>query len=608
MKKTGSVALFLLALFVLPWSAGFCEKIVHVSAAVDAEEIGTGDTLTLTVTVETENVTRLPKPEIPEMRNFSVLNESSTSQTSISIINGKTTRSKTTTFTYILQPQKIGSFTIPPVTVKYGGTVYKTDPIRVTVVEGRVKKSTGPLSSNNEQVIDEESLKKDIFIRIEPDKADVYEGEQIFLTYTLYSRLDIDSVSLRQNPSFPGFYIEDVFNATKLEYRKETYKDRIFTTSVIKKVALFPLQPGTYAPKPLVLEATVIIKNNDIFDIFGYPYTFNIESDEIQIHVRPLPNSRDRAKFNGIVGNLSADLIVPTTSVQTGESVTCYLSLQSSGNMSAVTDPGLQLSLNGRVYLSDTKNRMAEKKNRAYFIKKFEYTIIPEENGKLIISSPDFLYFDLESKNYVLISAQPVQITVSGENIVREKPLRERGKKHLTGSLLFIKKDVKTLKNKHFAPLHSPLFYIYHFTLISAVMVLILLKMNREKLEKNEWIVRKRRARAHAAILLNKTEQDEGPDYDYGTAIGDIHRALVTYIADKTGLSVQEVTNKNLSAILSTLNELSDSTKRDIETVLQACTAFKFSSGTADDPQAVQNLREKTRQVIDEMERVLGKR
>jgi len=608
MKKTGSITTFLLILLVLPWSAAFCEKIVQVSAAVDAEEIGTGDTLTLRVTVETENVTRLPKPEIPEMKYFSVINESSTSQTSISIINGKTTRSKTTTFTYILQPEKKGSFTIPPVTVKYGGRIYKTDPITITVVEGRVKKSLSPRSLNDERVVDEQSLKKDIFIRIEPDRAKVFKGEQIFLTYILYSRLDIDSVSLRQNPSFPGFYIEDVFNATRLEYKKETYNDRIFTTSVIKKVALFPLQPGTYTPKPLVLEVTVILKDNNVFDIFGYPYTFNIASRDIQIQARPLPPSRDRTKFNGIVGDLSVDLIVPTSAVTTGESVTCYLNLQSSGNMSAVTDPGLHLSLKGRIYLSHTQNRMVEKKGRAYFIKKFEYTIIPEENGKLTISSPDFLYFDLESKNYVLASAQPVQITVSGENIVREKPLREHGKKLSRGSLHFIKKDVKSLKNRHFAPLRSPLFYMYHCTLIAAVAVLFLLKMSREKLKKNEWILRKRRARAHAIGLLNKARQDEQkPDYDYTKTVDDIHRALVTYIADKTGASTQEITNKNIGGILSSLEQLSDSTKKDIETVLQVCTAFKFSSGSVH-PEAVQNLREKTAGIIDEMERALGRR
>ncbi len=607
MMKTGSVILTLFILLALPWSAALCEKIVHVSAVVDADEIGTGDTLTLTVTVETENVTRLPKPEVPEMKYFSVINESSTSQTSISIINGKTTRSKTTTFTYILQPEKKGSFTIPPVTIKYSGTVYKTDPITVTVVEGRVKKSRSPLSSNEERIVDEQSLKKDIFIRVEPDKSSVYEGEQIFLTYSLYSRLDIDSVSLRQNPSFPGFYIEDVFNATRLEYKKETYNDRIFTTSVIKKVALFPLQPGTYTPKPLVLEATVILKDNNLFDIFGYPYTFNIESGDVQIQVRPMPPSRDRTKFNGIVGDLSADLIVPTSSVQTGESVTCYLNLQSSGNMSAVTDPGLQLSLNGRIYLSDTQNRMVEKKGREYFIKKFEYTIIPEENGKLTISSPDFLYFDLESNNYVLTSAQPVQITVSGENIVREKPLRERGEKRSRGSLYFIKKDVKTLKNRHFAPLRSPLFYMYHFTLIAAVAVLFLLKMNREKLEKNEWILRKRRARARAIGLLNNIVLEEGPDCDHTKTIDDIQRALVAYLADKTGRSAQEITNKNIGGILSSLTGLNDSTKKDIETVLETCTAFKFSSGVVRDLQAVRNLMEKTTGIIDEMERTLGR-
>ena len=97
--------------------------------AVDAVKIGLQDTLNLTVTVDTEGTSRIPSPQLPELGELTVLSESTKSQTSISIVNGQTKRTKTITYSYMIQPKLKGVFTIDPVTVKYKGIEYKTDPI-----------------------------------------------------------------------------------------------------------------------------------------------------------------------------------------------------------------------------------------------------------------------------------------------------------------------------------------------------------------------------------------------------------------------------------------------------------------------------------------------
>ncbi|MCR4844787.1 MAG: BatD family protein, partial [Bacteroidales bacterium] len=56
--------------------------------------------------------------------------------TSVQIINGKTTRSSQTSYTYILQAKTTGTFTIQPATAKVKGEVISSKPVSVQVVSG----------------------------------------------------------------------------------------------------------------------------------------------------------------------------------------------------------------------------------------------------------------------------------------------------------------------------------------------------------------------------------------------------------------------------------------------------------------------------------------
>ena len=132
-------ALILTLLPGVPSTVHGDEGIINVFAETDADEIGMLDTLTLTVTVEAENIKRMPKPEVPAFRSFDVLNESTKTQTSLSIVNGKASRRKIISFVYTLKPKTKGVLIIDPVRIGYDGEVYKTEPLQVTVVEGMRK-------------------------------------------------------------------------------------------------------------------------------------------------------------------------------------------------------------------------------------------------------------------------------------------------------------------------------------------------------------------------------------------------------------------------------------------------------------------------------------
>ena len=58
------------------------------------------------------------------------------SSSSISIVNGKTTRSSQTSYTYILQARKTGTFQLAPATATVKGNEIRSKSVQITVVEG----------------------------------------------------------------------------------------------------------------------------------------------------------------------------------------------------------------------------------------------------------------------------------------------------------------------------------------------------------------------------------------------------------------------------------------------------------------------------------------
>lgn len=610
---TGTGKRILVALLFIPWALPFftpapralaaralaaSERIINVSASVDSGEIGILDTVTLSVSVETENISRLPKPRLPDMKAFTVLNESTQSQTSISIVNGKTSRTKTVVFTYVLQPTSEGSFLLGPVVFEHGSNRYSTDPVSITVKSGS-RRRTGPSAPADLQV-DPEKLAQDIFIRVDPGSGKIFEGEQLPLSYKLYSRLDIDSISLKQNPSFQGFYIEDLFNATKLDYQKEEYEGRVYTTSRIKEVVLFPLKPGRYTPEPLVLQARVIVTSDDVFDIFGRPYTFNLSSNDVEVEVAPLPPTPDLSSFSGIVGDLEVDITSPSRTVETGETVTVYLTLKSTGNINLINDPGLQLSHEGRIYLSDT---IQEKTNgdKVWFVKKFEYTLIPRKSGKLTVASPDFTFFDTKTGQYVLTGTDPLVLTVMGEDIGGEKPIRSRKDAVSAGGISFIKRDVKILHGRP-SPLSTPFYYLYHLVISVLLASFVVYRIRREKLEKNEGLLKMKRARRQALTLLTVAEEQllkKRP----GDALGTVHRAVVNYIGDKTGTRPQDVTAKTIDASIDGVPGITAPAKAELRSLFDACMLYRFSNAGSTNDAAVRELIQRSVDLIGSLER-----
>ena len=137
-----------------------------VNVTVDRRRIDEGDSITLTVTAK--NLSGNPDIVLPKIPDFKVVSgPNQSSSTNVQFINGKMTKSSTTTFTWTLIPTKIGQLIIPTIIIKIGKQTFNSAPISITVN----KRGTSQGSSISK-----------FFIESDIDNQTPYRVEQVTLT------------------------------------------------------------------------------------------------------------------------------------------------------------------------------------------------------------------------------------------------------------------------------------------------------------------------------------------------------------------------------------------------------------------------------------------
>ena len=140
--------------------------------------------------------------------------------TSIQFVNGKRTSSYSQTYTYILQPKSMGTFTLPAASCKIEGKSYASRSAKVEVVKSQGNSSsssqgTSAGSSSTDESESGSSQKsesvqgvsgQDCFVRLSISKNSVVKGEPLVATIKLYTKTDIAGFENVKFPDYNGFW------------------------------------------------------------------------------------------------------------------------------------------------------------------------------------------------------------------------------------------------------------------------------------------------------------------------------------------------------------------------------------------------------------------
>jgi tetratricopeptide (TPR) repeat protein len=561
---------------------------VQVTASVGSDTVGVQDQFQLVIAVTGKDSGDAENPRVSQLQGFRVVSGPSVS-TQFQWVNGKSSSSKT--FVYILIPEKEGQFTIDPIEVKVGGKLFRTQSLQVRVTSASTsppvqsRRPFNPLDpfEEDELVPSRRSIGDAVFIRAELDRTSAYPGQQVTLSYQLYTQVGINGIQLQDNAPLSGFWVEDIEvdknpKGTPREANGREY--RVFT---IKKQALFATATG----KLKIPSSTFGVSadtGGDLFGIFGRAQTLYRKTDELVLDVKPLPVAGRPPEFRNAVGSFNLTAGIDKTQAATGEAVALRVKLEGKGNLKMIPDISMPAIPDFTVYSSKRADSIrALDGNQIGGDKTWEFVIVPKAPGRQTIPALSFSFFDAERNAYETVSTTPLSLNVvqGTDNAASASLLSGSDKQNLIRrgtDINFIK-----LSSGEWEQKTNPLYRSIWLWWIAAIPILMnagifLYQRQQSRNAEDTGALRSRRARRTALERLKAAEKlgrsDARQFYDKAAA------AFSGYLTDKFGMTEIELTGDNLERAL-TEKSIPRHIVEATRACLQECDYGRFVSASA---------------------------
>ncbi len=388
----------------------------NFTASVNSTTVSEGEPFEVSFTFEGSDINSIGNFTPPSFGGLKMISGPNQS-TSMQIINGNVTASRT--FSYVLVASSLGKFTIGSATIEFKGQKLKTEPIQITIVKGTPK----PKEEKKGTEVNTQEIADNLFIRAVADKNRAYIGEQVTITYKLYTRLNIAAqMSISKLPQYVGFWSEEIETARTLSFTTEIVDGKRFNVAVLKRAALFPTQSGKLEVTPFELTIPIAIRKNrnlnNFWDsFFDDPfnrqeiYDYQAKSNIIKIDVLPLPENDKPIDFNGAVGKYDISATVDKEKVKVNEPINLKVKITGTGNIALSQLPPIDFPAGFERY----EPKVSEQINRSSKIsgtKTYEYLLVPRAAGLREIKPIEFSYFDPDAKKYFTIKTAGFNINI----------------------------------------------------------------------------------------------------------------------------------------------------------------------------------------------------
>jgi hypothetical protein len=278
----------------------------------------------------------------------------------------------------------------------------------------------------------DEKIRKNFFLRAEVSKNECYVGEPLMAVFKAYSRLDANSQVLRR-PSLSGFSVVEMVDAYSNRPQVERYNGENYFVHLIRKVQLFPLQPGTFTIEPAEVESIIHLRRSSkpgirIRDLFrkrnsdaSLEKQMVFETPPLTIKVNALPLKDQPDDYAGAVGDFILHLQMNDTVFAAREPNIVRLTISGTGNFPLVTEPHVSWPASAEI----SGPTVAEQVNKYAYplsgVKTYQFSIEHRDTGTFIIPPVKFSYFDARTKSYKTAQSKDLRYTVSPAGMLKKK-------------------------------------------------------------------------------------------------------------------------------------------------------------------------------------------
>lgn len=533
-----------------------------VTITVDAPTVvEAGDQFRVRFTVSNQDVSSF---SAPDFKGFEVIYGPATSrQSSFQFINGKSTRSSSITYTYVLVASKPGTYTLGAASAQVGGSTVHSRTMRIRVerigsgASNQMQSSASSRRSvgGSQQSGSESVSSNQLFMTATASRTTVYEQEAILLTYKLYTSVNLTQLDGKL-PTLDGFQIQEIPLPHNKEFHLEQYHGRTYHAVTWTQYVLFPQKSGQLTIPSVTFEGAVVQPNRtlDPIDMFfngtsGMVETKRrISTPSVTIHVKPLPTSP--AGFSGAVGHFELSSSLSPQQVNTGDAITLKIHVKGVGNMKLINTPEVSFPKDFETYDPKVNDRFSLTSSGLSGERTFEYLAVPRHAGKYSLSAVPFIYFDPTSGSYKTLRTEPYELNVGkgkgGNQDVNDFSGTQDEVKELGRDIRFIHTGHTEQGSTQFNLSRYLLAY-----LLPLALFFVILFFGRKRIQaradiafvrgkKATKVARKRLRRAAALRTAQR------PDEFYE----EVLRALYGYAADKYNLSQEHLSKDNLQQML----------------------------------------------------------
>ena len=605
-----SVALIITATLLAASRPAVAED-VTVTARIAPTVVSVGSDAILTVTVEGK-FRRGASPELPPLDDFYV-SESGTSQ-NFQFINGKTHSS--IIHTYVLTPLKEGTFHVEPIKVRIGDRDYIAGAVTLEVTAARSSVTTpgaDPTETRSTIARDLPGEKESIFVNATVDHDTVYVNQQITWTLGYYTdgRVGLLRSPNYTPPSAEGFWVEDLPPQNK--YYTQVSGRRYLVNEI--KRGYFPTAPGVYE----IGEARVDVVVDDpsagrsrIDEFFSRSFSRGVGrqhtllTEKAPVVVLPLPTAGRPATFGGIVAqdmvvSLSADKQV----AQVGEPINVVIEVDGVGNMKTIPPPRLELD-GMKVYESGSSSDSFKKDYVVTGRRKYEFVIVPQEEGRRTIPAVEMSYFDPLQKRYLVARSHSVPLDIQPGTAEEGRKVIYAGGgddiEVINRDIRFIHPVPSVIAMSSSSLVTSRVFVAAHVLPLLALFVSMAAERRRRRLSGDVGYARSSRALRKAQRGLDRGRKCLVSGDVEGTYAA-LSEATEGYLADKMNVSRAGLTTEVVVDHLESKGVDADEIA-SVSRLLVTCDAARFGAATMS-ADAARNAIEDVHGVLGGLERKL---
>ena len=515
----------------------------ELSVKVSKNKLGVNQRLRVEYTINKQGGDNFKQPNF---KNFKVVGGPSQS-VSQSWINGVVSFSQS--YTYIIEPRKVGEYNLPSASIEIDGETITSKPVKVIVT----KAVDVPKDPNDPSYIADQN----IHLVAEISKSNPYVGEGIYVEYRLYvsGNVNVYNYSVTEAPQYNGFWNQEM-QSDGMKVQQGKYNGEDYRYVVLQKALLIPTKDGKLSLDPMKMDVIVGVPTGRA-DFFGNVITKKVNKKFVSskriVRAKALPLEGKPEGFNGAVGDFKYSVTTSKNALKANESSQIKASVKGQGNLKLFEIPKIITPKELEVYEPERKEKISRVATTGLKGEVSEvYTVVPQYKGKYKIPSTSFSYFNPKDKKYHTITTDDLFVEVlegkelpedsSQNNAVAKQEVKATGK------------DFRYIQNKStLAPITKGKFFnsgIFYTLLILPFLGIPLAVFLRKKKEERDGDVvgnKQRKADRLAKKYLSEAQKKLGDKEAFYEAL---ERALHNYLKAKLGVETSDISTDRITQLL----------------------------------------------------------